>query len=143
MFQAREIECQKCRVFPVTVMRPRDFKECAPVYSEECETQYEQHCKVRTGGDQGDDVMMSGQQAVCDDIPDPVSRQQCLHPDLSAGGSRDIIVTICLWRLMYDVSVPRSRPRPATPRLCVIRRLTPSATRPGRRSALRFGTNLS
>ena len=48
MFQAREIECQKCRVFPVTVMRPRDFKECAPVYSEECETQYEQHCKVMT-----------------------------------------------------------------------------------------------
>ena len=46
VFQAREIECQKCRVFPVTVMRPRDFKECAPVYSEECETQYEQHCKV-------------------------------------------------------------------------------------------------
>lgn len=29
-------------------MRPRDFKECAPVYSEECETQYEQHCKVMT-----------------------------------------------------------------------------------------------
>ena len=49
MFQAREIECQKCRVFPVTVMRARDFKECAPVYSEECETQYEQHCKVTPG----------------------------------------------------------------------------------------------
>ena len=46
VFQAREIECQKCRVFPVTVMRPRDFKECAPVYSEECETWYEQHCRV-------------------------------------------------------------------------------------------------
>ena len=77
VFQAREIECQKCRVFPVTVMRPRDFKECAPVYSEECETQYEQHCKVMRL------VMimivmmmmMSGQQAMCDDLSDPVSHQ--------------------------------------------------------------------
>ena len=45
--QAREIECQKCRKFPVTVVRQREFKECAPVYNEECDTQYEQHCKVR------------------------------------------------------------------------------------------------
>ena len=77
VFQAREIECQKCRVFPVTVMRPRDFKECAPVYNEECDTQYEQHCKVmitvmRTVMMM---MMMSGEQAVCDDLPDPVSRQ--------------------------------------------------------------------
>ena len=75
VFQAREIECQKCRVFPVTVMRPRDFKECAPVYSEECETHYEQHCKVTPVMMIVMIVMMSGQQAVCDDLPDPVSRQ--------------------------------------------------------------------
>ena len=62
IFQAKEIECQKCRKFPVTVMREQEFKvnihwetlqtfnivpqECAPVYNEECDTKYEQHCKV-------------------------------------------------------------------------------------------------
>ena len=44
--QAQEVECQKCRKFPVMVMKEKVFKECAPVYDEECSTTYQKHCKV-------------------------------------------------------------------------------------------------
>ena len=70
-------------------MRPREFKECAPVYTEECDTEYEQHCKVITVMMMTMIVMMMvlGHQEVCHDLPDPVSLQQCLHPDMSTGVS--------------------------------------------------------
>ena len=41
------MECQKCRKFPVIVMKEKVFKECAPVYDEECSTTYDKHCKVK------------------------------------------------------------------------------------------------
>ena len=43
---AREVECQKCRKFPVTVMKKKLFKECAPLYDEKCSTTYDKHCKT-------------------------------------------------------------------------------------------------
>ena len=45
-FQAKEIECQKCRKFQVTVMKPKLFKECHPVFDEKCKTKYNKHCTV-------------------------------------------------------------------------------------------------
>jgi len=44
--KAKEIECQKCRKFHVTVYKPKWFKECHPVFDEKCSTQYHKHCKT-------------------------------------------------------------------------------------------------
>ena len=40
------MECQRCRKFPITMYKEKVFKECSPLYDEQCSTKYHKHCKT-------------------------------------------------------------------------------------------------